>query len=122
MNKLLNFSLSFGLLIFISLNSLAQFEKDYQALEYSKSVPNEYTDNYPQKIQEGIRNETTLSKSNAKEFYKDLYKGKYDFFMNGDVYFSNKLETYVYSIVSKLMQSNPSALSNIKIYITRSAS
>lgn len=117
-------SLSFFLLILITTFSPAycQTEQDYTPLPYSKVFPQNFSEDYKEKIASKVEKEKRLSKNRALKFYETFYQSKAYYFSSGQIYFENKLHNYVNAVAVKLFEQNPDILKQLKIYVARSTS
>lgn len=100
--------------------SYAQLEKDYITIGYSSSIPADFSENYAALIDQAVNSETSISKSKAKEFYKNLYYTKSQLFSSGNIYFNNKLQEYVNKVTQKALESNQDLLRKTRVYVSRS--
>lgn len=118
-NRLLLFAFR-ALCVAISVNAYGQFEKDYTPLPYARAFPEGFSEDYVNKIKEAVLSQDVISKTQAKEFYEEVYYTKSQLLSSGQLYFANRLQEYVQEVAANLLSSHPSLLSRIHIYVSRS--
>ena len=108
------------LLLVLAANAYGQYELDYKPLPYARSFPEGLAENYEDKIRQAVLTQNTISKTQAKAFYEEVYYTKSKLISSGQIYFNNQLEEYVRTVAKNLLQNNQGLLSGINVYVSRS--
>ncbi len=119
-NKRSEFSLLRFLFILLAIEARGQYEVDYSPIPYARSFPAVFSENYEDKIKQAVLSQNSISKSQAKAFYEEVYYTKSKLISSGQIYFNNQLQEYVQSVAKNLLQNNQKLLSGVNVQVSRS--